>query len=172
VLTNNSELEVKVVNTSEMQRVLYLRDQLRPVKSVSFDHSGALLAVSCTDGVVYIYSLSSEEPQLIKRVDGLISLLDSESEASAKVAWHPDGRAFGAPNALNGMWQTQVEMSRLANVPQISRRLPEVTGSRRRGSVATVQRSPHQHGHITVPFWRLRQRTRASYYGRPGPRRS
>jgi hypothetical protein len=85
-----------------MQRVMYLRDQLRPVKNVSFDYSGALLAVSCTDGVVYVYSLSSEEPQLVKRVDGLISLLDSESEASAKVAWHPDGRAFGAPNALNG----------------------------------------------------------------------
>jgi len=91
------------VNTSDMSRVLYLRDQLRPVKSASFDHSGALLAVSCTDGVIYVYSLSSEEPQLVKRVDGLISLLDSESEASAKVAWHPDGRAFGAPNALNGM---------------------------------------------------------------------
>jgi chromosome transmission fidelity protein 4 len=82
-----------------MQRVMYLRDQLRPVKNVSFDYSGALLAVSCTDGVVYVYSLSSEEPQLVKRVDGLISLLDSESEASAKVAWHPDGRAFGAANA-------------------------------------------------------------------------
>lgn len=103
LLTAGSELEVKVVNTSDMQRVMYLRDQLRPVKNVSFDHSGALLAVSCTDGVIYVYSLSSEEPQLVKRVDGLISLLDSESEASAKIAWHPDGRAFGAPNALNGM---------------------------------------------------------------------
>jgi chromosome transmission fidelity protein 4 len=99
------------VNTSDMQRVLYLRDQLRPVKSVSFDHSGALLAVSCTDGVIYVYSLSSEEPQLVKRVDGLISLLDSESEASAKVAWHPDGRAFGAPNALNGMWRDCLMMT-------------------------------------------------------------
>ena len=108
-------LEVKVVNTSDMQRVLYLRDQLRPVKSVSFDHSGALLAVSCTDGVVYVYSLSSEEPQLVKRVDGLISLLDSESEASAKVAWHPDGRAFGAPNALNGKWQEQSRTTEYAN---------------------------------------------------------
>lgn len=81
---------------------MYLRDQLRPVKNVSFDPSGSLLAVSCTDGVVYVYSLSSEEPQLVKRVDGLISLLESESEASAEVSWHPDGRAFGAPNALNG----------------------------------------------------------------------
>ncbi|KAL1584757.1 hypothetical protein WHR41_06925 [Cladosporium halotolerans] len=97
----SDELEVKVVNTSDMQKVMYLRDQLRPVKNVSFDHSGALLAVSCTDGVVYVYSLSSEESQLVKRVDGLISLMESESEASAKVAWHPDGRAFGAPNALN-----------------------------------------------------------------------
>ena len=98
-----------------MQRVLYLRDQLRPVKSVSFDYSGALLAVSCTDGVVYVYSLSSEEPQLVKRVDGLISLLDSESEASAKVAWHPDGRVFGAPNALYGMWQEHSRTTEFAN---------------------------------------------------------
>jgi len=83
-------------------RVRYLRDQLRPVKNVSFDHSGSVLAVSCTDAVVYIYSLSSEEPQLIKRLDGLIQQLDTDAEASAKVAWHPDGRAFAAPNALKG----------------------------------------------------------------------
>lgn len=98
-----------------MSRVLYLRDQLRPVKSVSFDYSGAMLAVSCTDGVIYVYSLSSEEPQLVKRVDGLISLLDSESEASAKVAWHPDGRAFGAPNALNGMWRDSCQTNQRAD---------------------------------------------------------
>ena len=135
-----------------MQRVLYLRDQLRPVKSVSFDHSGALLAVSCTDGVIYVYSLSSEEPQLVKRVDGLISLLDSESEASAKVAWHPDGRAFGAPNALNGMRRQCVAKTQVTDEEQISRLLPEVTGSHKKDSAATVPRSQHHHGLLTVLF--------------------
>ena len=96
-----SELEVKVVNTSDM-RVRYLRDQLRPVKHVSFDHSGSLLAVACTDAVVYIYSLSSEEPQLIKRLDGLIQPFENDAEASAKVLWHPDGQALAAPTALKG----------------------------------------------------------------------
>lgn len=86
-----------------MTRVMYLRDQLRSVKHVSFDVSGTLLAVSCTDAVVYIYSLSSEEPQLVKRLDGLIQHLEGDSQTSAKVAWHPDGRAFAAPTALKGL---------------------------------------------------------------------
>lgn len=93
-----------MVNTRDMTRVMYLRDQLRSVKHVSFDLSGTLLAVSCTDAVVYIYSLSSEEPQLVKRLDGLIMHLEGESETSAKVLWHPDGRAFAAPTALKGRW--------------------------------------------------------------------
>jgi chromosome transmission fidelity protein 4 len=80
---------------------MYCREQLRSVKHVSFDYSGSILTVSCTDGVVYIYSLSSEQPQLLKRVDGLIQTLEGDSEASAKVVWHPDGRAFAAPTANN-----------------------------------------------------------------------
>lgn len=107
-----SELEVKVVNTSDM-RVRYLRDQLRPVKHVSFDHSGSLLAVACTDAVVYVYSLSSEEPQLIKRLDGLIQHLETDAEASAKALWHPDGRALAAPTALKGKRDEQVRFHSL-----------------------------------------------------------
>ncbi|OQN99604.1 hypothetical protein B0A48_14746 [Cryoendolithus antarcticus] len=93
----SDELEVKVVNTRDMSQVMYCRDQLRPVKHVSFDYSGSLLAVSCTDGIIYVYSLSSELPQLVRRVDGLIPTLEGDAEASAKAVWHPDGRAFGAP---------------------------------------------------------------------------
>jgi len=85
-----------------MNQVMYCREQLRPVKHVSFDFSGSMLAVSCTDGVVYVYSLSSEQPQLLKRVDGLIQTLESDNEASTKIVWHPDGRAFAAPTALKG----------------------------------------------------------------------
>ncbi|KAK3719684.1 DNA polymerase alpha accessory factor Mcl1 [Vermiconidia calcicola] len=95
----SDELEVKVVNTQDMTRVMYLREHPRPAKHVSFDISGAMVAVSCTDGLVYVYSLSSEQPQLVKRIDGLIKMLDNEAEASSKAVWHPDGRAFAAPSS-------------------------------------------------------------------------
>lgn len=81
-----------------MTQVQYLRDQNRAVKHVAFDNSGSRLAVSCTDGNIYMYSLSSEEPNLIRKVDGMIKSLESDAEASSKVLWHPDGRAFATPN--------------------------------------------------------------------------
>ncbi|KAK3044841.1 hypothetical protein LTS18_000209, partial [Coniosporium uncinatum] len=88
----SDELVVKVVNTQNMTRVLHLRNQSRPVKHVSFDPSGTLLAVSCSDGIAYVYSMSTEEPELIKKVDGLIKILETDSESSSKLIWHPDGR--------------------------------------------------------------------------------
>ena len=111
---DDSELEVKVVNTRDMTQVMYLRDQTRAVKHVSFDISGSTIAVSCTDGLIYVYSLSSEQPQLIKRIDGLIKTVESDAESSAQVAWHPDGRAFATPTATKDLqvvarsdWQLQ-----------------------------------------------------------------
>ncbi|KAF1990652.1 WD40 repeat-like protein [Aulographum hederae CBS 113979] len=95
----SDELVVKVVNTEDMTRVLYLRDQAKPVKHVAFDKSGTYLAVSCTDGLVYVYSLSSKDPELVRKVDGLIRTLETDAEASSKITWHPDGRAFAAPTA-------------------------------------------------------------------------
>ncbi|WPH01207.1 Hypothetical protein R9X50_00404300 [Acrodontium crateriforme] len=114
----SDELEVKIVNTQDMTKVSYLRDQSRPVKHVSFDSSGSTLAVSCTDGMIYMYSVSSEVPQLLKRVDGLIPMLETDAEATAKVVWHPDGRAFAAPTATRDFqtvsrsdWQRQKAFS-------------------------------------------------------------
>jgi hypothetical protein len=69
---------------------------------VSFDGSGTVLAASGTDGVVYFYSLSSEEPRLLKKVDGLIKNLESDVEASSKIVWHPSGGAFGAATVTRG----------------------------------------------------------------------
>lgn len=86
-----------------MTRVRHLRDQTKPAKHVSFDASGTLLTVSCTDGVVYTYAMASEEPELVKRVDGLIRALDTEDQATSRVAWHPDGRAFAAATATRGL---------------------------------------------------------------------
>ncbi|KAI9873992.1 MAG: hypothetical protein M1830_010314 [Pleopsidium flavum] len=82
-----------------MSRVLYLRDQQKPVKHLSFHPSGSYLALSCTDGIIYIYSLSTEEPELVRKIDGLIRTLETDAEASSRAVWHPDGRALAAPTA-------------------------------------------------------------------------
>jgi chromosome transmission fidelity protein 4 len=86
----------------DMSRVLYLREQSKPVKHLAFHPSGSHLAVSCSDGLVYIYSLSTEDPQLVKKVDGLIRSLETDEEASSRVIWHPDGTALAAPTATRG----------------------------------------------------------------------
>ena len=82
-----------------MTRVLYLRNLPKPAKHLSFHPSGSYLAVSCTDGVIYIYSLSTEEPELVRKVDGVIRSLEAEVEISSRAIWHPDGRALAAPTA-------------------------------------------------------------------------
>lgn len=99
-LTASSELVVYIVNTNDMMQVRRLREQNRSVKHVAFDKTGTMLAVSCTDGSIYMYSLESEEPELIKKVDDMIKGLEPEAETSSKVLWHPDGRAFATPTGL------------------------------------------------------------------------
>lgn len=93
----SDEAVVKVVNVADNTRIFSLREQASSNKHVAFHPSGSYLAVSCTDGAIYVYSLASEEPELLKRVDGLIRPVEASSEVSAKVAWCPDGRAFAAP---------------------------------------------------------------------------
>lgn len=88
----------------DMTRVLYLREQSKPVKHLSFHPKGSHITVSCSDGLIYVYSLSKEEPELLKKVDGLIRSLETDAEASSRVAWHPDGRAFAAPTATRGVF--------------------------------------------------------------------
>jgi chromosome transmission fidelity protein 4 len=95
-----SELVVYVVNTKDMMQVKKLRAQNRSVKHVSFNTTGTRLAVSCTDGNVYIYDMESEEPEMVKKVDSMIKSLDPESVSSSKVLWHPDGRAFATPTGI------------------------------------------------------------------------
>ncbi|KAL9103724.1 MAG: hypothetical protein Q9163_001274 [Psora crenata] len=95
----SDELAVKVVNIEDTFKVLYLKEQPKPAKHVSFDPSGSYITVSSTDGVVYMYSLSKEEPELVRKVEGLIRDHDIVPESSSKAIWHPDGRAFAAPTA-------------------------------------------------------------------------
>ncbi|EME85634.1 uncharacterized protein MYCFIDRAFT_52898 [Pseudocercospora fijiensis CIRAD86] len=103
VAVASDEHDVKIVNTSDMSRVIFLGEHLRSVKQVAFDRSGTTLAASCTDGIIYMYSISSEEPQLIKRVDGLIGMVQSDSEESIRAIWHPDGSALALPTSSREM---------------------------------------------------------------------
>lgn len=110
----SDELTVKIVKTADSSTVIYLREQAKPVKHLSFDPSGSYIALSCTDGVVYVYSLSEDEPYLVKKIHDLIRSLETDSEISSKVAWHPDGRAFAAATATRdiqvmsrGDWENQ-----------------------------------------------------------------
>lgn len=110
----SDELIVRIVRTSDTSSVMYLRDQIKPTKHLAFDPSSRYIALSCTDGLVYIYSLENEEPELVKKIDGLIRTVETDSEVSAKVVWHPDGRAFAAPTATRdiqvmstGDWENQ-----------------------------------------------------------------
>jgi chromosome transmission fidelity protein 4 len=95
----SDELLVKIVRTSDTSSVMYLRDTLKPVKHLSFDPSNQHIALSCTDGQLYIYSLVDDEPELVRKVDGLIRTVETDDEVSSKIVWHPDGRAFAAPTA-------------------------------------------------------------------------
>lgn len=93
----SDELTVKLVRVDDSSQLRTLKDHQKPTKHLSFDPKGSLLALSCTDGVVYIYSLTAEHPELIRKVDAVIGRNETDSEASSVVAWHPDGRAFAAP---------------------------------------------------------------------------
>lgn len=91
-----------MVNVGDMTRVIQLKEQRKPAKHVAFDPSGSFLAVSCSDGVVLVYSVSSEQPVVAQRINGMIKVLETDAEASAAVMWHPDGRAFAVPTATRG----------------------------------------------------------------------
>ncbi|BCR83878.1 uncharacterized protein ACHE_11280S [Aspergillus chevalieri] len=99
VAVASDELTVKIVNIEDMTKVKYLREQGKGVKHVTFDPSGRYIAVSCTDGILYIYSTASEEPELLRKLDGVIRRLEPEDEATSRAVWHPDGTAFASAEA-------------------------------------------------------------------------
>lgn len=93
----SDELTVKLVRTDDNTQIRHLNEHNKPTKHLAFDSKGATATLSCSDGIVYVYSLTSEEPELINKIDGVIGALDTDSEISSKIAWHPDGRAFAVP---------------------------------------------------------------------------
>ncbi|PYH88086.1 chromosome segregation protein [Aspergillus ellipticus CBS 707.79] len=99
VAVASDELTVKIVNIDDMTKVKYLREQAKGTKHVTFDPSGRYVTVSCTDGLLYIYSTLPEEPELVRKIDGVIRRLEPEDEATSRIVWHPDGTAFASAEA-------------------------------------------------------------------------
>ncbi|KAK4132924.1 WD40 repeat-like protein [Trichocladium antarcticum] len=93
----SDELTVKLVGVDDNGQLVTLKEHGKPTKHLAFDPKGSMLALSCTDGVVYVYSMTAEPPELIRKVDGVIGRMETDSEVSCRVAWHPDGRAFAVP---------------------------------------------------------------------------
>jgi hypothetical protein len=56
-----------------MTKVKYLREQTKGSKHVTFDPSGRYATVSCTDGLLYVYSLVSDDPELVRKLNGSIT---------------------------------------------------------------------------------------------------
>ncbi|KMU80126.1 sepB [Coccidioides immitis RMSCC 3703] len=94
-----AKLAVKIVNIEDMTQVKYLRDQTKGVKHVTFDPSGRYVSVSCSDGIIYVYSFTEMEPSLIQKIDGVIRRIETEDEGTSQAVWHPDGTAFAAVEA-------------------------------------------------------------------------
>ncbi|KAJ5539233.1 hypothetical protein N7513_007565 [Penicillium frequentans] len=95
----SDELTVKLVKIENQIETKYLRDQLTGAKHVTFDPKGRFVAVSAIDGFLSVYSLTEEEPELVKKLDGVIRKLEPDAEATSRAVWHPDGTAFAVAEA-------------------------------------------------------------------------
>jgi chromosome transmission fidelity protein 4 len=118
VAVASDELTVKIVKVADTNTCVYLRDQAKPVKHLSYHPSGKYIALSCTDGIIYIYKLSGDEPELVAKIDAVIRNVETDSEISSKIAWHPNGTAFVAPTATRDIqivstsdWKSQGSFS-------------------------------------------------------------
>ena len=129
------------MNTISPSRVLILRGHSKSVKHISFHPNGSLVTTSSSDGSIYVFSITSEEASLVKKLEGVIPAIDIESEWSSKVVWHPDGTVFAAPTTSNGTPQFQFVLNK--DVQLVSRDGWEQQ---------TIFKSAHS-GHITDLAW-------------------
>lgn len=87
------------MNTKDITRTLSLSGHRQGVKHISFHPNGVLVSTASFDGTIRIFSISSEEPELVKSFEGITAAIEDElDEKSIKVAWHPDGRVFATQN--------------------------------------------------------------------------
>ncbi|KAG9773957.1 sepB protein, partial [Aureobasidium melanogenum] len=109
VAVSSDELEVKIVNRHDIEQITILRDHPKPIKHLTYDPSGKYLAASCTNGVIYIYAMTSPEPTLLRTIDGVIKRLETAEYATSRCVWHPDGRAFACATPTRDIQVISVE---------------------------------------------------------------
>lgn len=110
----SDEVEVKLVNRLDIEKIHTLRDHTKPVKHVSYDPTGSYLAASCTDGKIYIYDVqNTSQPRLHNTVDGLIQRLDGADEATSKAVWHPLGGVFACASASREILVVNLQDSKI-----------------------------------------------------------
>ena len=105
----SDEIEVKLVNRADMEQITILKDQPKPVKHLTMNPAGTLLAVSCIDGIIYLYDLQLPQPTVCRTIDGVIQRLETPDYATSKCVWHPDGRAFACATATRDVVVISVE---------------------------------------------------------------
>lgn len=101
VAVASDDLVVRVIKVDDVTQTMNLREQTRGNKHVSWDPSGSRLAVSCCDGAIYVYKMTSEEPELVEKLAGVIRALEPDKEATSCAAWCRDGRGLAAVTSSN-----------------------------------------------------------------------
>ena len=152
------ETNAKLVNTLDMHRVVILRGHSKSVKHITFHPNGNIVTTSSSDGSIYVFSITSEEASLLKKLEGIIPALDVESETSAKVIWHPDGTAFAAPTPGKGASLIKCDVNKRHSI--------NVNGPM--GEISHLQEWTYRQYHrlSLVSQWRL---PRVFFLGRKSP---
>lgn len=96
--------EVQITEIADTEHIIKFKagDQ---VHDISYNNKKDFAALSLSNGEIKIYSISSEEPQIVTSIkDETLALIyqdyDEEAEdnlASARVEWHPEGDLFAVP---------------------------------------------------------------------------
>ncbi|KIW99396.1 uncharacterized protein Z518_11384 [Rhinocladiella mackenziei CBS 650.93] len=109
IAVSSDELEIKIVNRHDIEQITILREHPKPIKHLTYDPSGKYLTASCTNGIIYIYSLATPEPNLFRTIDGIIKRLETAETPTSRCVWHPDGRAFACATPTREIQVISVE---------------------------------------------------------------
>lgn len=80
----NSELDIKLVDISDITKIKVLSGHSKPIIHVSFDCQGDYLASASTDGSLFIWDLTSDPP-LCKK---FFNVLEKNSTSAWNVSWN------------------------------------------------------------------------------------
>lgn len=88
----------KLVHLKDRDRVIDLPEHPQGVKHVAYGPLGNTVATSCTDGNIRFFSISSEIPQEIFKLEGVVPAVGScDEEKSTKVYFNPQDETFAVP---------------------------------------------------------------------------